>query len=101
MRAVNWTPDRAGRTTRPTPPISLPGYHDFVAVARGGGGMVYRARPNGLDRHVAVKVLLLDDPDAVARFQREIDITVRLGPSTRTSSRSSTPASPTRASPAS
>jgi serine/threonine protein kinase len=59
--------------------IDLEGYRDFVAVARGGDSVVYRARQNGLDRYVAVKVLLLDEPAAVARFQRELEITVRLG----------------------
>jgi eukaryotic-like serine/threonine-protein kinase len=57
----------------------LPGYRDFVAIARSEGSEVYRAYQEGVDRPVAVKVLLLDDPEAVARFQRELDITVQLG----------------------
>jgi len=59
--------------------VGLPGYSDFVVIARGGDSVVYRARQDGLDRHVAVKVLLLDDPATIARFQRELEITVRLG----------------------
>jgi len=62
-----------------TDTVNLPGYSDFVVIARGGDSIVYRARQDGLDRHVAVKVLLLDDPATSTRFQRELEITVRLG----------------------
>jgi eukaryotic-like serine/threonine-protein kinase len=61
------------------PELDLPGYHDFVLVARSDASEVYRARQDGLDRFVAVKVLLLDEAEAVARFRRELEITVRLG----------------------
>jgi serine/threonine protein kinase len=57
----------------------LPGYSDFQAVAEGGEGTVYRARQDGLDRYVAVKVINVDDPSRIARFRRELEITVRLG----------------------
>ncbi len=73
-QAQEWSPD--GQLSGG---IELEGYRDFVAVARGGDSVVYRARQLGLDRYVAVKVLLLDEPAAVARFQRELEITVRLG----------------------
>jgi serine/threonine protein kinase len=59
--------------------IGLPGYRDFEPVARSDGSIVYRAKQDGVDRPVAVKVLRLADPAAVARFQREVEITVRLG----------------------
>jgi serine/threonine protein kinase len=60
--------------------IELSGYRDFVAIARSNGSEVYRAIQVGVERPVAVKVLLqLDDPEAVARFERELDITVQLG----------------------
>lgn len=73
-------PPRPGRSEAlPADRIELRGYHDFTVVARSQGSVVYRARQVGLDRHVAVKVLLLSDAEAAARFQREIDITVRLG----------------------
>ncbi|MBB5954018.1 serine/threonine protein kinase [Saccharothrix tamanrassetensis] len=61
------------------PAISLAGYSDFRLVAHGGEGTVYRAHQDGLGRDVAVKVLDVTDPDTVARFRRELEITVRLG----------------------
>ncbi|MBC6449591.1 serine/threonine-protein kinase [Actinokineospora xionganensis] len=63
----------------PRPEIGLPGYSDFRLVAQGGEGTVYRARQDGLGRDVAVKVLQVDDPTTLARFRRELEITVRLG----------------------
>jgi serine/threonine protein kinase len=65
--------------TPPRPEIALPGYSDFRLVAQGGEGTVYRARQDGLGRDVAVKVLQVDDPATLARFRRELEITVRLG----------------------
>jgi len=59
--------------------MRLPGYSDFRLVAEGGEGTVYRARQDGLDRFVAVKVINVDDPARLARFRRELEITVRLG----------------------
>jgi serine/threonine protein kinase len=59
--------------------LHLPGYADFQVVARSEGSVVYRARQLGVDRPVAIKVLLLVDAESLARFRREIDITVRLG----------------------
>jgi serine/threonine protein kinase len=59
--------------------MSLPGYSGFQRIAEGGEGVVYRARQDGLDRFVAIKVINVDDPARVARFQRELEITVRLG----------------------
>jgi eukaryotic-like serine/threonine-protein kinase len=59
--------------------IGLPGYSDFHRIAEGGEGIVYRARQDGLDRFVAVKVINVSDPSRLARFRRELEITVRLG----------------------
>ncbi|TCO52303.1 protein kinase domain-containing protein [Actinocrispum wychmicini] len=59
--------------------VRLPGYSGFQLVAEGGEGMVYRARQDGLDRFVAVKVINVNDPARVARFRRELEITVELG----------------------
>ncbi|WNV84443.1 protein kinase domain-containing protein [Umezawaea sp. Da 62-37] len=59
--------------------ITLAGYSDFRMVAQGGEGTVYRARQDGLGRDVAVKVLAAADDATLARFRRELEITVRLG----------------------
>jgi hypothetical protein len=60
--------------------LHLPGYSDFVLVARGGDSLVYRARQDGLDRSVAVKVLGgAAGAEGEAWFRREVEITVRLG----------------------
>ncbi|HEX6342457.1 serine/threonine-protein kinase [Umezawaea sp.] len=66
---------------KPTAPtgIALAGYSDFRLVAQGGEGTVYRARQDGLGRDVAVKVLEARDDATLARFRRELEITVRLG----------------------
>lgn len=73
-----WAPAPA-RTTRPEVDLGLPGYTDVREVARGGDSVVYRARQAALHRDVAVKVLLETDPATLARFARELEITVRLG----------------------
>ncbi|SES35733.1 Serine/threonine protein kinase [Lentzea xinjiangensis] len=61
------------------PEIALPGYSGFRVIAQGGEGTIYRARQDGLGRDVAVKVLQVTDPATVARFRRELAITVELG----------------------
>lgn len=75
--------DDAAWAPRPAAPVAagplLPGYRDAVVVARGGDSVVYRAHQKSVDRDVAIKVVELDDPDAIARFRRELEITVRLG----------------------
>jgi tetratricopeptide (TPR) repeat protein len=57
----------------------LPGYSDLVPVARGGEGVVYRARRLAGGPDVAIKVLPSDDAATVARFRREVEITAALG----------------------
>lgn len=48
-------------------------------LGQGGFGAVWRCRDRELDRDVAVKLLALgDDPEAVARFQREARVTASL-----------------------
>lgn len=61
------------------PPEQLDGYDDLVEVGRGGDSIVYRARQVAINRQVAIKVLLVDDPKRAARFAREVEITVELG----------------------
>ncbi|MBN9618133.1 MAG: serine/threonine protein kinase, partial [Actinobacteria bacterium] len=71
-----WAPPTVAK---PDPGSLLTGYRDFTVVARGGDSIVYRAHQDALDRDVAVKVVLLDDAESIARFRRELAITVRLG----------------------
>ncbi|WP_193610848.1 protein kinase domain-containing protein [Nocardioides lijunqiniae] len=65
---------------RDTHPVEqLDGYDDLVEVGRGGDSIVYRARQVAINRQVAIKVLLINDPKRAARFAREVEITVELG----------------------
>jgi serine/threonine protein kinase len=68
-----------GTGPRPAPEIEVPGYADLREVARGGDSIVYRARQLSVDREVAIKVIQVADPEAAARFERELAITLRLG----------------------
>ena len=59
----------------------LPGYADFVEIARGGQGVVYRARQCSTDRDVAIKVLYEGPADVVRsriRFEREVELAALL-----------------------
>ena len=56
------------------PGTRLGPYEITAQIGVGGMGEVYRARDTKLDRDVTIKVLpgsLADDPERVARFQRE------------------------------
>lgn len=68
-----------GSASRPAPTVEVPGYTDLREIARGGDSIVYRARQLSVDRDVAIKVIQVTDPADAARFQRELEITVRLG----------------------
>ncbi|HEU0036292.1 MAG TPA: protein kinase [Kofleriaceae bacterium] len=75
-------------TLRGAPPIALqPGavvagdYRIVRLVGEGGMGRVFEAEQRGLDRHVALKVLLPElarDPVALARFHREARLVAQL-----------------------
>ena len=58
------------------------GKHEIVElVGAGGMGEVYRAHDTSLNRHVAIKVLpegFWQDPDRLARFQREAKVLASL-----------------------
>jgi hypothetical protein len=59
----------------------LGAYEIISTLGAGGMGEVYRARDPRLDRHVAIKVLpdaVVDDPDRLARFEREAKVLAAL-----------------------
>jgi serine/threonine-protein kinase PknK len=59
----------------------IPGIRDLSGIGRGATSSVYRGHDDELNRWVAVKVFLADDPDDPARkrFRREREITANLG----------------------
>ena len=60
---------------------SLGPYQIDAPLGAGGMGEVYRARDTTLDRDVAIKVLpkaFTDDPDRLARFEREAKVLASL-----------------------
>ncbi len=63
-------------------PGTTPGPYSVTAkIGEGGMGEVYRARDTKLDRDVALKVLpqaFTDDPDRLARFEREAKVLASL-----------------------
>lgn len=64
-----------------SPGQRLGSYEIISQIAQGGMGIVYRARQTSLQRDVALKVLfphLTDDPEFVARFQREAQSSAQL-----------------------
>jgi tRNA A-37 threonylcarbamoyl transferase component Bud32 len=74
-----------GGTPLPGPAAPVPGlppelgrhprYRVLRELRRGGMGVVYQARQTAMDRQVVIKVIsraLLDHPDALARFRREV-----------------------------
>jgi urea ABC transporter urea binding protein len=63
------------------PPLSLPGYEILEELGRGGMGVVYKARQIGLNRLVAIKMILAGSragPLERARFHAEAEAVARL-----------------------
>jgi eukaryotic-like serine/threonine-protein kinase len=64
-----------------TPGTRLGPYEVIAPIGEGGMGQVYRARDTKLNRDVALKVLpdsFANDPDRLARFQREAQVLASL-----------------------
>lgn len=60
---------------------TVPGYEDVVEIGRGGMGVVYRARQVGLNRRVALKMILTGvhaDAEELQRFRLEAEAVARL-----------------------
>jgi WD40 repeat protein/serine/threonine protein kinase len=77
-------PSAGARADAPQPPVVLPavpGYELLGVIGRGGMGIVYKARHEGLNRLVALKMLgdnWSGDADRLARFRAEAEAVARL-----------------------
>ena len=72
---------RPGSNVGDAPPPAFPGYEILGEVGRGGMGVVYRARQIGLNRLVALKMLLPGAPgglERLVRFRTEAEVLARL-----------------------
>jgi hypothetical protein len=60
------------------PPAPTKRFVEAAELGRGGMGRVFEAIDTALDRQVAIKQSLADDPQLIARFEREVKITAKL-----------------------
>lgn len=81
MRLATFVREETEAPAAPVPARSIGRYELVEEIARGGMGVVYRARQAGLNRAVAVKLLLggvFADPRFLARFRREAEAAASL-----------------------
>jgi anti-sigma factor RsiW len=74
-------PDSAAAADLPPELANHPRYRILRELGRGGMGVVYQARQTLMNRQVVIKVInkaLLDKPDSLERFHREVQAAARL-----------------------